>query len=86
MSKTKPLPKYVCHKEVSALKIKDVLRMGGKYLLSFVEDEYPAIEVDNAWVDRFGPTRGSYYVVYGDGYASISPAKAFEEGYTRKPD
>jgi len=25
---------------------------------------------------------GDYYVVYEDGYKSISPAKAFEEGYT----
>ena len=77
------LPKYLCHKEVRALKIKEVVRFGGKYHLSFVEEGYPSIEVEAQWVDKFGPTRGSYYVVYKDGYASISPAKAFEEGYTR---
>lgn len=28
-------------------------------------------------------TAGGYYVRYQDGYESWSPAKAFEEGYTR---
>ncbi len=31
---------------------------------------------------RYTPVVGDYYVVYDDGYASISPAKAFEEGYS----
>jgi hypothetical protein len=80
---TPELPKYLCHKEVRALKIKEVRREGGQYLLHFTEEGYPPIRVETAWVDKFGPTRGSYYVVYNDGYASVSPAKAFEEGYTR---
>ena len=29
------------------------------------------------------PTPGDYIVIYADGYKSWSPAKAFEEGYTR---
>jgi hypothetical protein len=29
------------------------------------------------------PQPGGYFVVYKDGYKSFSPAKAFEEGYTR---
>jgi hypothetical protein len=28
------------------------------------------------------PKAGDYYVVYEDGYTSLSPAKAFEDGYT----
>lgn len=32
---------------------------------------------------RYQPVAGDYYVVYDDDYASISPAKAFEEGYDR---
>lgn len=32
---------------------------------------------------RGAPTRGDYIVIYEDGYKSWSPAKAFEEGYTR---
>ena len=30
---------------------------------------------------RYRPVAGDYYVVYDDGYASISPAVAFLEGY-----
>lgn len=30
------------------------------------------------------PAIGNYIVVYEDGYVSWSPAKAFEEGYTRQ--
>lgn len=32
---------------------------------------------------RYMPVPGDYYVVYDDGYASISPRQAFEEGYHR---
>ena len=34
-------------------------------------------------VEKHNPEAGGYYVVYEDGYKSFSPAKAFEEGYTR---
>lgn len=78
----KELPKYLCHKEVRALKIKELVYMGGQYHLSFEEDGYPSIVVTKQWVDKFGPKKGMYYVVYNDGYTSVSPAKAFEEGYT----
>ena len=33
--------------------------------------------------DRYMPVPGDYYVVYEDGYASISPRQAFEDGYHR---
>jgi hypothetical protein len=85
MSETQALPKYLCHKEVRALKIARVERVSAHYLLHFVEAGYPPIEVQAQWIDKFGPTRGMYYVVYGDGYASVSPARAFEEGYTLVP-
>jgi hypothetical protein len=83
MAETKPLPKYLCHKEVEALKILQVTwdPRSQKYLLH-VEGDYPPLVVDRAWVDRFGPTRGSYWVKYKDGYTSVSPERAFEEGYT----
>jgi hypothetical protein len=32
---------------------------------------------------RGRPNLGDYIVIYKDGYKSWSPAKAFEEGYTR---
>jgi hypothetical protein len=39
---------------------------------------------DGAW-NRGHPNLGDYIVIYDDGYKSWSPAKAFEEGYTRIP-
>lgn len=30
---------------------------------------------------RYAPSPGDYYVLYEDGYQSVSPKKAFEEGY-----
>lgn len=87
MSETKPLPKYLCHKEVRAVKIARIEHLGyGKYELIPAEAGYEPIKVDAKWIDRFGPTPGSYYVLYQDGYSSVSPAKAFEEGYTRQPE
>lgn len=42
-----------------------------------------SIVVDHDYLAKHNPQAGGYYVVYGDGYASFSPAKAFEEGYAR---
>lgn len=72
------MPKYQSHKQVRALQIRavDGLR------LSF-DEGYGAITVDPKMFTRYTPKPGDYYVVYDDGYASISPAKAFEDGYTR---
>ena len=74
------LPRYVCHKEVQALKIRGVSRSHSRYFLSF--EGSADLEVDASWIDRFGPKAGDYFVVYKDGYCSVSPATAFEEGYT----
>lgn len=80
------LPKYRCHKEVWALKIKSAnWRRGGILLELTPEDSnFAPFTVDEAYVRRHGSgdLSGGYYVVYADGYRSWSPAKAFEEGYT----
>ncbi len=48
------------------------------------EDEgYAEFPVSREFMLKHSPQSGGYYVVYGDGYKSYSPAKAFEEGYTR---
>jgi hypothetical protein len=46
---------------------------------------YLPFEVPAPWAERFKGTDEDpgYYVVYQDGYASWSPSKAFEDGYSR---
>jgi len=73
------LPRYKCHKEVSALKIQEINGL----TLTFIDPGYPPIDVEPLIFARYYPVPGDYYVVYDDGYASISPAKAFEDGYTK---
>jgi hypothetical protein len=80
------LPRYVCHKEVRAVKIKSVRYADAKYYLSPADEGYADIVVEPVWMDKHGAKAGGYYVVYQDGYASFSPAKAFEEGYTAVPE
>lgn len=48
-----------------------------------VEDNFPPFNVDGSFMAKHKPQAGGYFVVYTDGYQSYSPAKAFEEGYTR---
>lgn len=78
------MPKYKCHKEVWALKIERVLmEENGGAILVFGSSTFKDLEVDKDFVDRKRPENGWYYVVYEDGYKSCSPAKAFEDGYTK---
>jgi hypothetical protein len=76
------MPKYVSHKTVHALKIKEVfVEEDGSATLT-PEHTYEPIPVAADWYNKHRPSAGGYYVVYKDGYASFSPAEAFEEGYT----
>ena len=72
------LPRWRSHKIVRAQKIREVTN--GQIQL---EGPYPPIEPANGMFARYVPVPGDYYVVYDDGYASISPGQAFEDGYTR---
>ena len=47
------------------------------------ESAYAPFKVDAAYIRKHNPVPGGYYVVYRDGYKSWSPAKEFEDGYTR---
>lgn len=80
-----PMPKYRCHKEVWALKIKKVMLSSNSVTcwLTFEEPGSASIPVSSSWIARHDVRDGGYYVVYEDGYSSYSPAKAFEDGYTR---
>ncbi len=91
MADSMEMPRYKCHKEVWALKIKEVQLVSGEGTpdgakftkrLVFENSRYAPIEVDADYVRKHNPQTGGYYVVYGDGYKSFSPAQAFEEGYT----
>ena len=84
-----PMPKYKCHKEVWALKIKEVVEntppsetpQAAQILLVF--DRFAPMPISNEFYAKHNPQKGGYFVRYEDGYESYSPAKAFEEGYTK---
>lgn len=79
------IPRYQCHKVVRALRIKEVRPLpdltGGGRIIPF-EEGIPPFDVPPVLFARYQPVPGDYYVIYGDGYFSFSPAQAFEEGYT----
>lgn len=88
------MPKYQSHKKVWALKIakiendtdlasKENRETDGSAMITPEDAGYGAFKVDNAYLKKHTPEVGGYYVVYEDGYKSFSPAKAFEDGYTR---
>lgn len=77
------LPKYKCHKEVWALKIKSLEDKGTHFQITPEDEGYAPFNVDLEYMIKHAPKVGGYYVVYEDGYKSFSPAKVLEEGYTR---
>lgn len=90
------LPRYICHKQVCALKIKEIEQVfavshegDGRTSQSPIgsrivpeDDRYAPFSVGMDYVNKHNPKVGGYYVRYDDGYESWSPAKAFEDGYT----
>ncbi len=93
------MPRYKCHKEVWALKIKAIeinkptveeldriLNGGGEShgaTITPEEEGYAPFQVSTEYMRKHEPKVGGYYVVYKDGYKSFSPADAFEEGYAK---
>lgn len=80
------MPKYKCHKEVWALKIKEIELSKvdeNQYIITPEETHFSTFNVSKEWLDKHNPEVGGYYVLYKDGYRSYSPADAFEEGYTK---
>jgi|SRR5688500_7630260 hypothetical protein len=87
------MPRYKCHKEVWALKIKNLVLQTAEDLtgsegpspdgamLYPEEAGYGPFYIEQSYLDKHKPEVGGYYVVYKDGYKSFSPAGAFEEGY-----
>lgn len=80
------LPKYQSHKKVWALKIREVREHPTRHQCAIItpaDAGYAPFTVNAEYVAKHDPKPGGYYVVYPDGYASFSPAGAFEDGYTR---
>lgn len=84
------MKQYVCHKRVKAAKI--VATVGFSPVdqpeplthtkLELDDGQEIYAEIGNGILARYTPVVGDYLVEYEpDGYRSISPAKAFEEGY-----
>jgi hypothetical protein len=81
------LPRYQSHKIVRALKILAVDYPTANPGATLVpEAGFAPFAVAQEYLDKHKPQAGGYYVVYDDGYTSFSPAKAFEDGYTRIQD
>jgi hypothetical protein len=81
------MPRYRSHKTVWALQIKWINReVSGKVTLTFVEPGYAPMtfDEDHPMLVRYSPIQKDFLVVYADGYMSLSPQKAFVEGYTRE--
>jgi len=76
------LPRYKCHKEVWAVKIKELNLMIKGALIVTEEEGYESFPITQGYIDKHKPASGGYYVVYEDGYTSYSPAEAFEAGYS----
>lgn len=91
---TTELPRYKCHKEVWALKIRDLVPQLSETVFGSEDasldgatiypndPRYAPFYVDQAYIEKHKPEIGGYYVVYKDGYKSYSPADAFEGGYS----
>ncbi len=94
MSVVAQIPKYKCHKEVWALKIKSIIidgegetreTEGGGAMITPEDERYAAFRVSHEYMSKHKPQAGGYYVVYEDGYKSFSPSAAFESGYSLIP-
>jgi hypothetical protein len=80
------MPRYKCHKQVHALKIAAMeVRLDQSATIAPADAGYAPFTTAPGWSARSKASDADpgYYVVYDDGYASWSPTKAFEEGYTR---
>lgn len=87
LQSTVVMPQWQCHKKVRASKItKITVTSNRNTLVDAVAarlDDGQWVVLDPAFCAKHAPQAGGYLVQYEDGYLSFSPAKAFEEGYTK---
>lgn len=78
-------PEYESHKVVRAAKIVNIYQHPERGRTIMVQaDESEAPEQFEPNLANMPANVGDWAMLYPDGYKSISPRKAFEEGYTRK--
>lgn len=88
------MPRYQSHKKVWALEIKmcsmapsgpsnDEVAEHPGHTMTFVDQNYAPKTIPQSVVARYYPVPGDFYVVYDDGYESISPRQPFLDGYTK---
>lgn len=83
MTVEREMPKYQCHKQVWALKIKEVkVASDGTAVITPADAGFGDFDVESSYIDKHSPQAGGYYVQYAGGYESYSPADAFEGGYS----
>lgn len=83
MSVSAEMPKYQCHKQVWALKIKEVkVASDGTAVITPAEAGFADFDVESSFIEKHSPKPGGYYVQYAGGYESYSPAEVFESGYS----
>lgn len=86
MNASAEMPRYQCHKKVWALKLSsvEINNDTGEARLEPMDAGYAPFDASTGWSERYHGSDDDlgYYVVYDDGYASWSPTKAFEDGYT----
>ncbi|TPN57159.1 hypothetical protein [Mesorhizobium sp. B1-1-7] len=79
-------PLYQSHKQVRALKLSDVERNNdtGQVLLTPEDKSFAPFEPPSNWYGRYSGSDSDtgYFVQYEDGFASWSPSKPFEDGYS----
>lgn len=80
-----PLPRWQCHKIVEAARITQIVWAEGRITLHLDLEGADPVVVTQPWLTAHPAEVGGYYVRYEDGYASYSPAAAFEAGYTLIP-
>lgn len=80
------LPEFLCHKRVRAAKVVAIAPVPGEGLYRLALEGGLHVDVTKHWMGNKVPVVGGYYVQYEDGYASFSPATAFETGYELIPD
>lgn len=76
------MKQYLCHKRVKAAQITDVIEDGEIVTILTDDGQKLVTAVDEGIIHRYSPKAGDYLVEYEpDGYRSISPKAAFEDGY-----